>query len=91
MQTQKYVNYMHYMVLNGSEQKCARFPRNLLPINRHKTCKICTKMTYNVIAGYYRAGQNAQMSILTSEMNSLSQFCYSLMYLMLFGCETCNF
>ena len=51
-----------------------------LPINRHTTCKKCSKMAHNVMFGCQRAGQNAPMSILTSEMNSLSQFCYSLMY-----------
>ena len=40
-------------------------------------------MTHNETAGYWRAGQKASMSILTLEMNSLSQFCYSFMYLMI--------
>ena len=31
------------------------------------TCKICAKMTHNVIVGYWHAGQNAPISILTSE------------------------
>ena len=57
-------------------------PHAKLPINRHTTCKKCTKMTHNVMVGKYD-GQNAPMFNLTSEMNSLSQFCYSLMYLML--------
>ena len=39
-------------------------------------------MPRNVMVGYQHAGQNAPMSILTSEINSLFQFCYSMMYLM---------
>ena len=31
-----------------------------LPINRHTTCKICSKMTHNVTVGYKRADQSGQ-------------------------------
>ena len=55
-------------------------PRAKFPINRHTTCNKSTKMPHNVMAGYQHAGQNAPMSILTSEMNSLSQFCYYCCY-----------
>ena len=70
MQTQNYVYYMHFLVLKESEQK------SIYNISK------CTKVTYNVMVGYQHASQNAPMSILAQEMNSLSQFCYSLIYLM---------
>ena len=37
-------------------------------------------MTHNVMVDDSRAAQDDTMFILTSEMNSLSQLCYSLMY-----------
>ena len=41
-------------------------------------------MTHNVTSGYKRAGQNAPKLILTSEMNSVSQFTFSFIYRMIF-------
>ena len=49
----------------------------------HACLKLCILCAFFETAGYWRAGQKASMSILTLEMNSLSQFCYSFMYLMI--------
>ena len=45
--------------------------------------QICGKMTHVVTSSYQRADQNGQMSVLTTEINSLSQSVCSLMYRML--------
>ena len=47
-------------------------------MNRH-TCKIYAKMTHNVMVGYYRAGQNALIFNLTSEMNSSCPITFALL------------
>ena len=59
--------------------------RNRIPVpnNRHTTCKICGKMTHTVTSSYQRADHTTQMSVLTTGMNSSSQFTSSLIYRML--------
>ena len=52
----------------------------LVPQNRHTTCKTCDRMTHNVTTGYRRAGQNARIFILTSEMNSSCPITYKSTY-----------
>ena len=47
---------------------------------RHTTCKTYDRMTHNVTTGYWRAGQNAGIFILTSEMYSLCQITYKSTY-----------
>ena len=52
----------------------------LVPQNRHTTCKTYDRMTHNVTTGYRRAGQNARIFILTSEMNSSCPITYKSTY-----------